>query len=137
MYYIAPTGQKKAPKDIEYFSFIKELDETYGSDMVYNLIFEIFKKTTNNVDTQILEYITQQCKIKFGTQSLEADKNITFIYLGMIAEENKKNAVVKKRIKMLGIYYLLKEHKSVEMSATCLCYMNAEAILEECRVRNI
>lgn len=137
VYYIYPNGSRKAPRDVDYFSFIKRLDESYGSDIVYNLIYEIFKKTTNKVDMQILEYITQQCKIKFGSQSLEADKNITFIYLGMIAEENKKNAVVKKRIKILGIHYLLKEHKSVEESATCLCGKNAPAILEECRIRNI
>lgn len=137
VYNVDQNGYKKAPRDVDYFTFITDLNDIYGSDIVYNLIYEIFKKTTNNVDMQILEYITQQCKEKFGSQSLEADKNITFIYMGMIAEENKKNAVVKKRIKMLGIHYLLKENKSVDGSANCLRGVDARTILKECRIRNI
>lgn len=137
VYYIYPNGSRKAPKDVDYFSSIKRLDDIYGSNIVYNLIFEVFQRTTKDVDDRILDYITEQCQAKFGTQSLEADKNITFIYMGMIAEENKKNAKVKKRIKMLGIHYLLKEHKSVNDSATCLCGMNSDKILEECAKRNI
>jgi bifunctional pyridoxal-dependent enzyme with beta-cystathionase and maltose regulon repressor activities len=35
------------------------------------------------------------------------EQSLTVIYAGMIAEENKKNAILKKRIKRLGIHQVL------------------------------
>jgi hypothetical protein len=41
----------------------------------------------------------------------------TVIYAGMVAEENKKNAKLKKRIKRLGMFQVLIEKKSAEYAA--------------------
>jgi hypothetical protein len=41
----------------------------------------------------------------------------TFFYMGMIAEENKANAILKKRIKRLGVYQVLIEGVSPKIAA--------------------
>ncbi|MDE6750863.1 MAG: hypothetical protein K2K21_17630 [Lachnospiraceae bacterium] len=40
------------------------------------------------------------------------------IYLGMVAEEKRKHAVLKKRIKRLGMYQILFEKMSAVEAAT-------------------
>jgi hypothetical protein len=47
----------------------------------------------------------------------EADIWFTVIYAGMIAEENKANAVLKKRIKRLGMYQLMIQNINPEVAA--------------------
>ena len=49
----------------------------------------------------------------YGVDSIDVDVDFTTIYLGMIAEQQKRNAILKKRVKMLGIYQtLFEEHLS-------------------------
>ena len=47
----------------------------------------------------------------------EADTWFTIIYAGMIAEENKANTILKKRIKRLGMHQLLLENYKAEDAA--------------------
>ena len=42
---------------------------------------------------------------------------LNVLYAGMIAEENKKNAILKKRIKRLGMYQVLIEQMPPEQAA--------------------
>jgi len=48
---------------------------------------------------------------------VEMDTWFTVIYAGMIAEENKANAILKKRIKRLGMHQLLLENFKSEEAA--------------------
>jgi hypothetical protein len=45
------------------------------------------------------------------------EKWFTVIYAGMVAEENKKFAVLKKRIKRLGMYQMLVENQDPKIAA--------------------
>ena len=45
----------------------------------------------------------------YGSDAFEVKKWFTVIYAGMIAEENKAKAILKKRIKRLGMYQTLVE----------------------------
>jgi hypothetical protein len=44
---------------------------------------------------------------KYASEQSEVEIWLTIIYAGMVAEENKENAVLKKRIKHLGMHQLL------------------------------
>ena len=46
------------------------------------------------------------------------DKYFTIFYAGMIAEENKKHAILKKRIKRLGLHQILIEDADPKYAAT-------------------
>lgn len=53
----------------------------------------------------------------YQKDALEFDIWFSVIYLGMVAEEKKQNAVLKKRIKRLGMYQILFEKLSAEDAA--------------------
>ncbi len=53
----------------------------------------------------------------YGNDSLEMDILFTIIYAGMVAEENKANMVLKKRIKRLGMHQSLIENTPADYAA--------------------
>lgn len=105
-----------APKDTEYFEALKILGMQHGHAHIYNSFVNFYQHTTRFIDTRILNLITRTSD-EFGTDALEIDIWFTIIYAGMIAEENKTNAILKKRIKRLGMHQLLLENKSAEEAA--------------------
>ena len=53
----------------------------------------------------------------YGTAAEEMDIWFSIIYAGMIAEENKANAILKKRIKRLGMHQVLIEGLDPNLAA--------------------
>jgi len=53
----------------------------------------------------------------YGDDKIIMDIWFTVIYAGMVAEENKKNAILKKRVKRLGMYQVLIENQSPDFAA--------------------
>lgn len=101
-----PTQARYAPKDNEYFSFFIELASRHGAQKVYNDFIGIYNLTTTSIDEPILELITQISNT-YNDDSEEVDIWFTIIYSGMVAEENKQYAILKKRVKRLGMYQIL------------------------------
>lgn len=99
---------KYAPKDTEYFSIIKSKSLIYGCQKLYQDFLSIYILTKKEVDISVLELITTLSKY-YGDDSIEMDKWFTVLYAGMVAEENKDKAILKKRIKRLGMHQLLME----------------------------
>lgn len=54
---------------------------------------------------------------EYNENQIEVDIWFTVIYAGMVAEENKENAILKKRIKRLGMHQLLIENESPHFAA--------------------
>jgi hypothetical protein len=54
----------------------------------------------------------------YDKDSLEIEIWFNVLYLAMIAEENKKNTKLKKRIKRLGIHQVLIDELEPEVAAT-------------------
>ena len=103
------------PKDEWYFKKLKKFQLLLG-DVVYDDFVSIFDMTTAEVDSKVIEHIRRLAK-KYPTP-WEAEGIYYILYGGMIAEENKENAILKKRMKMLGVHQLLKEgYTSVEAAA--------------------
>jgi hypothetical protein len=101
-----PTLEKYAPKDIEYFTALKKLGYIHGHQQIYNDFVSYYNLTNKKIDTNVTNYISQIAS-KYGEDAEEIDIWFTVIYAGMVAEENKKFAILKKRIKRLGMHQLL------------------------------
>src|SRR5436190_17318407 len=98
-----------APKDVEYFTILKELGNRHGHKKIYDDFVKFYIPTNKNVDVQTLDLITQITD-DYNDEAEEMDIWFTVIYAAMIAEENKANGVLKKRIKRLDMYQLLIEN---------------------------
>lgn len=101
-----PAQLRYAPKDTEYFSFFIDLASRHGTLKVYNDFIRIYNSTKTSIDEPILKLITQIANTYNG-EAEEVDIWFTIIYSGMVAEENKQYAILKKRVKRLGIHQIL------------------------------
>jgi hypothetical protein len=107
---------KYAPKDVEYFSILKKLALKYGNQKIYTDFVRIYEATTKNIDNKVVELINEIAS-DYGQDKNEMDIWLTVLYAGMVAEENKEFAILKKRIKRLGVYQVLIENLSPEYAA--------------------
>ncbi|WP_086232514.1 DUF7004 family protein [Campylobacter devanensis] len=124
----------KAPRDIEYFQYFIDLAKIYGDSKIYNDFCLIYDKTTDVVNNAILNLITE-ISVSYGENSLWVDKWFTVIYLGMVAEERKANAILKKKIKRLGFHQIMMENLSAYEAANFSRGKRAVILLQECQKR--
>jgi len=116
VYLTRPNKQKYAPKDFEYLRALKELGKIYGNEKLYADFLVIYELTSCLIDPNVLSLITT-LSTKYSADFEEFDIWFTVIYSGMIAEENKANAILKKRIKRLAIHQILVESLEPEFVA--------------------
>lgn len=109
-------ARRYSPKDIEYFTFFQQQGLVYGNKIIYNDFVEIYSKTTNALDTSVLTLI-KKISTTYPQNAEEMEIWFTIIYAAMIAEENKANTVLKKRIKRLGMYQILIQNMAPEEAA--------------------
>ena len=107
VYVIEENKNKKAPFDTQYFSALKEIFQHYDKDKVYDDFVKIYELTSRRIDSKVLELIESIVSIYKPEHKDIVEQWFTVIYAGMIAEENKNNAILKKRIKRLGMYQVL------------------------------
>ncbi len=111
-----PGQQRYAPKDTEYFTFLKDLSNIVSSQKIYDDFVSIYAITGKKIESRPLKLISQ-ISVDYKNYRDEIDIWFCVIYAGMIAENNKENAILKKRIKRLGMYQLLIENLSPEEAA--------------------
>lgn len=109
-------GERFAPTDVQYFSRLKTLAKTHNARMIYDDFVVIYNRTTTEVDKHVLKLISVLSR-HYGKDSLEMEIWLNVLYAGMIAEENKENTVLKKRIKRLGMHQVLIEDMAPETAA--------------------
>jgi len=112
----ADRERRRALRDVEYFTRARELSTTHGTDVFYQDFVRVYDATTGDIVAEVLYLIIELSK-KYGDDALVADKTLTTLYATMVAEEMKANAVLKKRIKRLGLYQVLYEDMAVEDAA--------------------
>lgn len=108
VYVVEGNGTKKAPFDTEYFTDLKSIAYKYGKDKVYNDFVAIYNGTTKTIDKPILDLIDEIVETYSDEDKSIIEQWFAVIYAGMIAEENKQFAILKKRIKRLGMHQILK-----------------------------
>lgn len=134
--YLTRPGQgKHAPKDAEYFSFFIEKSQKYSSEKIYRDYVNIYEKTTEQIDYDIFEEI-EKISISYDKEDrLDFFVWYSVIYLGMVAEERRERAVLKKRIKRLGMYQILFERMSAVEAATFSTGKKVAELSPLCRER--
>lgn len=125
----------KAPKDIEYFQYFIDIAKKYGSTKIYSDFCKIYVRTTRDVDENVLSLITEISQSYEAEDMLQVDKWFTVIYLGMIAEERKAKAILKKKIKRLGFHQIMLEGFTAQDAANYSRGQRAAALLQECQKR--
>lgn len=108
--------ERYPPLDTEYFTFFQHMGAIYGAQKVYSDFVSIYQPTSKNIDAAVLASITSIAET-YSNHVEEADIWFTVIYAGMIAEENKANMVLKKRIKRLGMYQLMVQNMDPVVAA--------------------
>lgn len=117
VYVVEENGRKKAPFDTEYFTDLKSIAKRYEENKVYNDFVAIYSKTTKSIDKDVLDLIDAIVKTYKEDDRFMVEQWFAVIYGGMIAEENKQFAILKKRIKRLGIHQILKLDYDSEVAA--------------------
>lgn len=115
--YLSRTGERRfAPKDIQYFTEIQNYAKKYTSNKIYNDFVKIYDITSSDIKKDVLDKITDISN-HYDEDSINIDIWFTVIYAGMVAEENKKFAILKKRVKRLGMHQILIENKTPSFAA--------------------
>lgn len=115
--YITNEKRKEAPADIDYFSQLKLLSYRYPQGKIYNDFLKIYTLTSRHIESKVIQLIDQIClSYKWNDASI-IEQWLTVLYAAMIAEENKEKAILKKRIKRLGLYQLFFQDFSASEAA--------------------
>lgn len=117
VYVTQPGQQPDPPRDSVYFAQIKALAAQHGPQVLYTDFLAIYYRTTADVSPVVFE-LCYWLSRAYRDDALEADLLLSILYAGMIAEENKSRARLKKRVKRLGLHQLLLEDFTAEAAAT-------------------
>lgn len=116
VYISIPNGPRFAPTDVQYFSRLQTLGAIHGANNVYQDFLSIYHLTNATLDVAVIENINHLSK-KYGADAGEMEQWLAVIYAGMVAEENKDKAILKKRIKRLGMHQILIEGETPHFAA--------------------
>tara|TARA_B100001029_G_C15025255_1_gene433202 strand:+ start:64 stop:531 length:468 start_codon:yes stop_codon:yes gene_type:complete len=125
----------KPPLDVHYFTRLYELKEIYGGSNIYNDFVYIYELVTKKLESAVLENITHISQ-KYKDDITRVDKIFTILYMAMIAEENKANTKLGKKIKRLGVHQILIENLTPNISANYSKGMKWREIEKECKERD-
>lgn len=118
------------PLDSWYFD---ELQKLGYSKEIYDDFCLIYNITTKNL-SPIVALVCKSLAVNHKDWQL-LELIYTILYMGMIAEENKENAILGKRIKRLGMYQTLIEGLPAEVSANFSRGMKWQDLDKECASR--
>jgi len=127
-------GTRRAPLDTDYFETLVEFGVSRGADAVYRDFVRVYDATSKDVSDDVLVLIDEVAS-DYGTDAMRASKTLTTMYMGMIAEENKRYTKLGKRVKRLGTHVLLQEGLDVGEAANFMRGMKWQEIDKLCRER--
>lgn len=116
VYVTRANGKRFAPSDLWYFSRLEKLSRFYGRQTIYDDFIVIYNRTTKTIEPEVFELIAALSQ-SYRNDSLEIEIWLNVLYAGMIAEENKENAKLGKRLKRLGMHQVLLEKMTPEEAA--------------------
>ena len=117
-------GKRIIPRDVEYFTELLKLTNYFKRDDIYNDYISIYDLTTKNFDNNVVDVI-KKISLKYGEFKSEVFRTFSILYMAMIA--------VGRRIKRLGVYYLLFKDKSPEFCANFMRKMPWQEIDKLCK----
>lgn len=134
VYLSGPSQERKPPRDVDYFKQMTDLALIYGNKKLYEDFTCVYCMTNRDVESNVLKSITDIASF-YGEDALNIDILFSVLYMAMIAEERKAGTRLGKRIKRLGIYYLLFEGATIEKAANFMRGMKWREIAALCEQR--
>lgn len=130
--YVQRKGDDKYlfPLDSWYFS---ELADMGYNESIYEDFVKIYDRTTKDFDESMPQLISELASKYPDKESVELIYAI--LYAGMIAEENKENTMLGKRIKRLGMHQTLVDKIAPMLAANFSRGMKWQDIDEHCKTR--
>lgn len=119
------------PLDSWYFEELARIDKDEPG--IYDDFVDIYERTDSDVDESVVELIKELAN-KYTEKNL-VELIYAILYAGMIAEENKENTKLGKRIKRLGMYQTLVDKFDPFLAANFSRGMKWQEIDEECHKR--
>lgn len=108
-------GYERVPTDAWYFGVLNDWAQYLVPDYIYYDFIRIYEAVAQAVAQDTISLIE---RISFAYPDYDQACVIwTILYMGMIAEENKANKILGKRLKRLGVYQVLIEGLSPEEAA--------------------
>ena len=135
VYLTRPGTERYAPRDFQYFDRIQQLSAIYGANTIYNDFVKVYDETTKVISQKTLDLIDSITSYYDEDDGLELAIDLTIMYMGMIAEENKAFTKLGKRVKRLGVYQVLMEGMSYKEAADYSRGMGWREIDRLCRER--
>ena len=114
--YNVDKNHRYAIRDKDVFTRLIKCTKLISAKDVYNDFVSIYLKTTSTLESNTLKKIKLLSK-NYSQCRENIEYILSFLYAGMVAEENKDKAILKKRIKRLAIHQLLIENMSPEVTA--------------------
>ena len=125
-------GIPEWPKDVWYFTKLLMYKYDLG-EKVWDDFCALYDKVTPDVDESVFDWI-RDTSAGYPNSS-ESEIVFSILYMTMIAEENKQGAVLKRRIKKLGVYQVLKEGMRPVLAAEYSKGKKAGTLVLECHSR--
>ena len=127
----------KFPTDEWYFEIVKSWTKFRSSEDVYADFVRVYDMTTGESDYYATKPVVDAIKDMAGSYEdrFEAAVIFTILYMGMIAEENKDGAILKKRIKRLGMHQILVDGVSPKIAAHFSRGKPVTELVIECHTR--
>ena len=124
----APT----APRDLDYFKEIRDMAVLYGRERVYSDFVRVYDATTAEYSEAVRDAVIR-IGSAYGRDAEKMIRLLLILYMGMVAEENKRNKILGKRIKRLGMHLLLFEGFNAYDAAGLLRDVNWKLLDVLCR----
>lgn len=110
------TLERIPPRDKDYFKRLQMYAQHIGPQRMYEDFVRVYDISGTQCTNEGFNYI-KQLSAYYGDYSLMVAVDLSILYMGMVAENNKKNAVLGKRIKRLGVHQVLLENYHPEVAA--------------------
>ncbi|MBI5801940.1 MAG: hypothetical protein HZA92_14610 [Verrucomicrobia bacterium] len=123
-----------APLDRDYFAGLRQLATRQGNYKVYDDFVQVFERTGPEACEPVLKLVAT-LSASYRRDAFDAELVLCILYAGMVAEENKAQAKLKKRIKRLGVHQVLIEGLPPEVAAEFSKGRPWQELDEECKRR--
>lgn len=128
------SGERKhAIKDEEVFSLLEKYATSPTRFQLYHDFVNIFHDVTHVTNNGVLARIKELSLAYANAREIEFV--LMFLYAGMVAEENKKFAKLKKYIKRLGVHQVLIERQRAQVAANYSKGKKWPELQQECDAR--
>ena len=129
--------------DKNIFLALMDLGSLYGEQVVYDDFLKFYNMTKSVVEGKefgqmqsVFDCILELSK-RYRKDALRVEVVFSWLYSAMVAEENKRNTKLGKRVKRLGVYQVLIENMSPENASEFSCDKTWQWIDGECEKRGL